>query len=183
MMHAARTDEGRSNKEKMMNLKRRLATTSVAAGVLGGSIVGSTLVSGVATAAGRATHVASRAATDAVQSYCLELGALVNTGTITQAQADAVRSAMIVAMASANGDSATFPMSNGVAGGFMRSVLNGLVTNGTITQSQANAIFDAMIHGGMMGGYGAAGAFDQGGMMGGTSSFGGIRYGSSMGRW
>ena len=183
MMHAARADEGRSNKEKMMNLKRKLATTAMAAGVLGGSIVGSFLVSGVATAAGRTTHVASRAATDAVTTYCFRLGALVNAGTITQAQADAVRSAMIAAMQSANGDSATLPTSNGVAGGFMRSVLDGLVTNGTMTQTQANAIFDAMFHGGMMGGYGASGAFDQGGMMGDTTSFGGIRYGSSMGRW
>ena len=166
-----------------MNLKRRLATTAVAAGVLGGSIIGGVLVSGVATAAGRATHVASRTATDAVQSYCFELGALVNAGTITQAQADAVRSAMIAAMQSANGNGATYPTSDGVAGGFMRSVLNGVVTNGTITQTQANAIFDAMIHGDMMVGYGATGAFDQGGMMGNTSSFGGIRYGSPIGWW
>ena len=168
-----------------MNVKRKFVSTVVAVGVLGGSVVGAVLSSGgIAMAAGRSAQGTTQIARDASRSYCFELSALVNDGTISQAQANAVRAAMITYMESViKGDGSTFPMPIGNAGGVMRTVLGALVSNGTITQTQADAIVDAMVHHGMMSGFGTNGS-GYGDMMGGSAfSNGTIRYGGGMMGW
>jgi len=168
-----------------MNVKRKFVSTVVAVGVLGGSAVGAVLSSGgIAMAAGRSAHGTTQIARDASRPYCFELSGLVNDGTISQAQANAVRVAMITYMESViKGDGSTFPMPIGNAAGVMRTVLSTLVSNGTITQTQADAIVDAMVHHGMMSGFGANGS-GYGDMMGGSAfSNGTIRYGGGMMGW
>jgi len=166
-----------------MNVKRKFVSTVVAGGVLGASVIGAVLANGgIAMAAGRSSHGVTQVARDASQAYCFELSALVNAGTISQAQANAVRAAMIKYMVSfTSGDGSSNQTSVGVAGGVMRTVLAGLVDNGTITQAQADAIVGSLSHRGMMGGFGATDGSGYGTMMGGsTFSNGAIRYGGGM---
>ncbi len=165
-----------------MNVKRKFVSTVVVAGVLGGAVLAS---SGIAMAAGRSAHGTTQVARDASRPYCFELFALVNAGTISQTQANAVRAAMITYMESVlSGDGSTFQMPIGNAGGVMRTVLGPLVSNGTITQTQADAIVDAMVRHGMMSGFGTTSGSGYGDMMGGSGfSNGTIRYGGGMMGW
>ena len=166
-----------------MNVKRKFVATVLAAGVLGGAVVGAVLSSGgTAMAAGRSGHGTTQVARDASRPYCFELSALMNARTISQAQANAVRAAMITYMESAiSGDGQTFQMPIGNAGGVMRTVLGPLVSHGTITQAQADAIVNAMLQHGMRG-FGTTSGSGYGDMMGGSSfSNGTIRYGGMMG--
>ncbi len=150
-----------------MNVKQKLVSSVVAAAVLGGSVAGAVLTSGgIATAAGRNAHSATQIARDASRAYCFELSGLVSAGTISQTQANDVRTAMIKYMESViNGGGSTYQMS-GNAGEVMRTVLGGLVKDGTITQAQADAIVTSMLQDGMMGGFGTSGGSNYGGMMG-----------------
>ena len=164
-----------------MNVKRKFVSAVVAAGVLG-SVLAS---GGIAMAAGRNAHGTTQIARDASRPYCFELSALVNAGTISQTQANAVRAAMITYMESViSGNGSTYRMSIGASGAVMRTVLSGLVEKGTITQTQADAIVGSMLHHGMMSGFGTTGGFGYGNMMGGSASANGaIRFGGGMMGW
>jgi hypothetical protein len=143
-----------------MKSTRKLITTLMAAGVLGGTVTGVVLVGGgAALAAGRGHAVTSRSAA-APHDRTVGLTQLINNGTITRAQADAIETAMIARMR-ADGSSTSLTrmgLSREQGLKFMSAVLSQLVTNGTISQAQAKAVTDSMTLRGMMV-YGQANGF------------------------
>jgi translation initiation factor 6 (eIF-6) len=136
----------------MMKSTRKLITTLMAASVLGGTVTGVALVGGgTALAAGRGNVVAPRTAS-APHDRTLGLNQMVNNGTITRAQANAIETAMIARMR-ADGSSTSLTrmgLSRQQGLKFMNAVLSQLVTNGTISQAQAEAVTDSVTLRGMM---------------------------------
>lgn len=153
-----------------MKATRKIITTLMAASVLGGTVTGLALLGGsTALAAGRGHAGTSRTA-PAPRERTVGLSQLVNNGTITRAQADAIETAMIARMRADGFANSLTRMGQGMSReqglNFMSIVLSQLVTNGTISQSQATAITDSMTVRGMFG-YRQGGAFSAGcGMMG-----------------
>ncbi len=135
-----------------MKSTRKLITTLMAAGVLGGTVAGVALVGGgAAMAAGRGHAVVSRSA-PAPHDRTVGLNQLVNNGTITRVQANAIENAMIARMrTNGSGTSSTWMgLSREQGLKFMSAVLSQLVTNGAISQAQAEAVTDSMTLRGMM---------------------------------
>jgi hypothetical protein len=123
----------------MMKSTRKLITTLMAASVLGGT------VTGVALAAGSGPAVAS-SITSAPHDRTVGMTQLINNGTITRAQANAIETAMIARMR-ADGSSTSLTrmgLSREQGLKFMSAVLNQLVTKGTISQAQAEAVTDSV---------------------------------------
>ena len=135
-----------------MKANRKLITTLIAASVLGGTVTGVVLVGGgAALAAGRGHAVVSRSAS-APHDRTVGLTQLINNGTITRAQANAIETAMIARMRADGSSTSLTQMGLSRAQGlsFMSAVLSQLVTNGTISQAQAEAVTDSMTLRGMM---------------------------------
>lgn len=83
-------------------------------------------------------NIISRVQSVATQGrFATNLDSLVTAGTITQAQADAIQTALEAAKPT--GGPANGGEQNGDKGGFS-SILDSLVTAGTITQAQEDAI-------------------------------------------
>jgi len=144
-----------------MKANKKLISTLVAASVLGGTVTGIVLVGGgAALAAGRGHVVATRSA-PAPHDRAVGLTQLINNGTITRAQADAIETAMIARMR-ADGSSTSLTrmgLSREQGLTFMSAVLSQLVANGTISQAQAKAVTDSMTLRGMMA-YGQGSGFN-----------------------
>ncbi len=140
-----------------MKTTRKFITTLVAAGVLGGTVTGVALVGGgTALAAGHGPAVTSRSVS-APHDRTVGMTQLINNGTISRAQANAIETAMIARMRTNGfGTSSTWMgLSKGQGLKFMSAVLGQLVTNGTISQAQSEAVIDSMTLRGMMdNGYG-----------------------------
>ena len=136
-----------------MKVTRKLITTLVAASVLGGTVTGVMLAGGgTALAVGRGHAVAPRTAA-ASHDRIVGLTQLINSGTITRAQADAIETAMIDRMSASgmNGSLIRMMLSRGQGLRSMTAVLNQLVMNDTITQAQAEAVAVLMTQRGMVG--------------------------------
>jgi hypothetical protein len=152
----------------MMKVTKKLITTLMAASVLGGTVTGVALVGGgAALAAGHGQAVTSRSAS-APHDRTVGLTQLINKGTITRAQADAIETAMIARMR-ADGSSTSLTrmgLSREQGLNFMSAVLSQLVTKGTISQAQAEAVTDSVTLRGMMDYGQASGSITRGyGMM------------------
>lgn len=135
-----------------MKATRKLITTLMAASVLGGTVTGVVLVGGgSALAAGHGNVVTSRGVSTP-RDRNVGMTQLINNGTITRAQANAIETAMIARMR-ADGSSTSLTrmgLSRGQGLKFMSAVLGQLVTNGTISQAQAEAVTDSVTLRGMM---------------------------------
>jgi hypothetical protein len=136
----------------MMKANAKLITTLVAASVLGGTVTGVALVGGGAAMAAGRGHVVAPRSTPAPHDRAMGLTQLINNGTITRAQADAIEAAMFAQMrANGAGNNLTrmgLTREQGLR--FMSTVLHQLVNDGTITQGQANALTDSITLRGMM---------------------------------
>lgn len=135
-----------------MKSTRKLITTLMAASVLGSTVTGVVLVGGgAAMAAGRGNVVTSRGVS-APHDRTVGLTQLINNGTITRSQANAIETAMIARMRAVSSSTSLTRMGLSREQGlkFMNTVLSQLVTNGTISQAQAEAVTDSVTLRGMM---------------------------------
>lgn len=128
----------------MRGTRRKILAAVVAVGVLAGGATAAVMAVGGGTALAAAGPGARVAAAATAPRTCAPLAALVEKGTITQAQADAVRAAMVRYMqdhgrSGWTGDTPPALQANGP----LATVLAQLVKDGTITQSQATAITNA----------------------------------------
>jgi competence protein ComGC len=167
----------------MMKATRKLITTLMAVSVLGGTVTGVALVGGgTALAAGHGGAVTSRIAS-APHDRTVGLTQLINNGTITRAQANAIETAMIARMRAEGSSTSLTRMGLSREQGlrFMSAVLSQLVTNGTISQAQAEAVTDSVTLRGMMDYGQGSGSVTRGyGMMGNGNGNGPASDGSGM---
>jgi len=120
-------------------MRTKLVAALAAGAILAGGGTAAALAAGTAQAAPSATTVAASATT--APFVCAPLTSLVDSGTITEAQATAVQNALFQYMSAhrpafGSGDTAPALQPNGP----VTTVLAQLVKDGTITQAQATAI-------------------------------------------
>lgn len=135
-----------------MKATRKLIATLMAASVLGGTVTGVALVGGGTALAAGPGHAVTSRITSTPHDRTVGLTQLINNGTITRAQADAIKTAMIARMRDDGSSTSLTRMGLSREQGlkFMSAVLSQLVTNGTISQGQAEAVTDSVTLRGMM---------------------------------